>query len=116
MIKYLIHRPVSVLMVFAALFILGIILYMNIPVTLLPNIAIPEITVQVSGQNTSARELENTVVSPVRQQLMQVSRLRDIRSETRDGNAVIHLSFEYGANTDLASEPGNAGRQERRGV
>ncbi len=102
MIKYLIHRPVSVLMVFAALFILGIILYMNIPVTLLPNIAIPEITVQVSGQNTSARELENTVVSPVRQQLMQVSKLRDIRSETRDGNAVIHLSFEYGANTDLA--------------
>ncbi len=102
MIKYFIHRPISVLMVFSALFILGIIVYMNIPVSLLPNVAIPEITVQVSGQNTSARELENTVVSRVRQQLMQVSKLRDIRSETRDGNAVIHMSFEYGANTDLA--------------
>ena len=101
MIKHLIHRPISVLMTFAALFILGIITYVNLPVSLLPDIAIPEITVQISGQNTSARELENTVVSRVRQQLMQVGKLRDIRSETRDGNAVIHLSFEYGTNTDL---------------
>jgi multidrug efflux pump subunit AcrB len=90
------------MMVFIALFILGIVTYMNIPVSLLPDIAIPEITVQISGQNTSARELENTVVRPVRQQLMQVGKLRDIRSETRDGNAVIYMSFEYGADTDLS--------------
>jgi multidrug efflux pump subunit AcrB len=90
------------MLVFIALFILGIITYMNIPVSLLPDIAIPEITVQVSGQNTSARELENTVIRPLRQQLMQVGRLRDIRSETRDGNAVVYLSFEYGTDTDLA--------------
>jgi multidrug efflux pump subunit AcrB len=101
MIKHLIHRPTSVMMVFIALFILGIVTYMNIPVSLLPDIAIPEITVQISGQNASARELENTVVRPVRQQLMQVGKLRDVHSETRDGTAVIYLSFEYGADTDL---------------
>jgi multidrug efflux pump subunit AcrB len=89
-------------MTFTALFILGIITYLNIPVSLLPDIAIPEITVQVSGQNVSARELENTVVSPVRQQMLQISKLRDIKTETRDGSAIIRLSFEYGINTDLA--------------
>lgn len=89
-------------MAFLAFFILGIITYMNIPITLLPDIAIPEITIQVTGENTSARELENTAVSRIRQQLLQVGKLRDIRSETRDGSAVIQLSFEYGANTDLA--------------
>lgn len=102
MIKYIVNHPISVIMVFIALFVLGIITYINIPVSLLPDIAIPEVTVQVSGRNTSARELENTVVRPLRQQLMQVSRLRDIRSETRDGNAILYLSFEYGADTDLA--------------
>jgi multidrug efflux pump subunit AcrB len=102
MINYLIQRPISVFMAFLAFFIVSIITYVNIPVSLLPDIAIPEITVQISGDNTSARELENTVVSRVRSQLLQVSKLRDIRSETRDGNAIIHLSFEYGANTDLA--------------
>jgi multidrug efflux pump subunit AcrB len=75
---------------------------MNIPVSLLPDIAIPKITVQISGANASARELENTTVRHVRQQLTQVGKLRDIRSETRDGSAVIFLTFEYGTNTDLA--------------
>ena len=61
MIKYLIHRPVSVLMVFSVLFILGIILYMNIPVTLLPNIAIPRLLCRYQGK-TRLLEIENTVV------------------------------------------------------
>jgi len=102
MVRFLISRPISVFMAFTAFFILGIITYLNIPVSLLPDIAIPEITVQVSGKNMSARELENTVVAPIRGQLLQVGTMRDIRTETRDGNAIIHLIFEYGVNTDLA--------------
>jgi len=102
MIKFLIHRPIAVFMAFTAFFILGVVTYLNIPVSLLPDIAIPEITVQISGKNMSARELENTVVSTVRQQLLQIANMRDIRSETRDGNAIVRLGFEYGTNTDLA--------------
>lgn len=102
MIKHFIRRPISVFMVFTAFFILGIITYVNIPVSLLPDIAIPEVTIQFSVPNTSARELESTVVSHIRQQLLQVSRLRDMKSETRDESAIIYLSFEYGTNTDLA--------------
>lgn len=102
MIRFLINRPIAVFMAFTAFFILGIITYLNVPVSLLPDIAIPEITVQISGNNMSARELENTVVTPVRQQLLQIGKMRDIRTETRDGSAIIRLSFEYGANTDLA--------------
>jgi cysteinyl-tRNA synthetase len=102
MIKFLIQRPIAVLMAFAACFIVGLVTYSTLPVSLLPDIAIPEITVQVSVANTSARELENTVVRPLRQQLVQVSKLRDMSSETRDGAGIIRLSFDYGTNTDLA--------------
>ena len=102
MVKFLLQRPIAVLMAFTACFIVGLVTYFTIPVSLLPDIAIPEITVQVSGQNTSARELENTVVKPIRQQLMQVAGLRDIHSETRDGSAVVRLNFDFGTNTDLA--------------
>lgn len=102
MIKFLLQRPIAVLMAFTACFIVGLVTYFTIPVSLLPDIAIPEITVQVSGQNTSARELENTVVKTIRQQLMQVASLRDIHSETRDGAALIRLNFDFGTNTDLA--------------
>lgn len=102
MIKYLIERPIAVFMSFTALFILGAVTYFTLPVSLLPNIDIPEITVQINGANTSARELENNIVRPVRNQLLQVGKLRDIRSQSRDGSALIRLTFDYGTNTDLA--------------
>ena len=102
MVKFLIQRPIAVLMAFTACFIVGLVTYFTLPVSLLPDIAIPEITVQVSTPNTSARELENTIVRPLRQQLIQVARLKDMDSETRDGAGLIRLSFDYGTNTDLA--------------
>ncbi len=102
MIKFLIRRPIAVLMVFLACVIIGIITYATLPVSLLPDIAIPEVTVQITGDNMSARELENTVVKPIRRQLMQTGKLRDIRSETRDGSAIVRLKFDFGTNTDLA--------------
>lgn len=102
MIKFLIQRPIAVLMAFTACFIIGLVTYSTLPISLLPNIAIPEITVQVSAVNTSARELENTIVKPLRGQLIQVSTLKDIHSESRDGAGIIRLSFEFGTNTDLA--------------
>lgn len=102
MIRFLLQRPIAVLMAFTAFFIMGLATYFTLPVSLLPDIAIPEITVQVTGANRSARELENTVVKTIRQQLMQVAGLRDIHSETRDGAAIVRLSFDYGTDTDLA--------------
>lgn len=102
MIKFLIQRPIAVLMAFTAFFIVGLVTYFTLPVSLLPDIAIPEITVQISAANTSARELENTVVKPIRQQLIQVSNLKDMASETRDGAGIIRLGFDFGTNTDLA--------------
>lgn len=58
MIKFLIQRPIAVLMAFTACFIIGVVTYSTLPISLLPDIAIPEITVQVSSANTSARELK----------------------------------------------------------
>ena len=102
MVKFLIKRPIAVLMAFTACFIVGVVTYFSLPVSLLPDIDIPQITVQVSGENSSARELENTMVAPVRRQLMQVSGLSEMRSETRDGSGIIRLSFDFGTDTDLA--------------
>lgn len=102
MIRFLLQRPIAVLMVFSGLLIIGAITFFTLPVSLLPDIPIPEITVQVKAAHTAARELENTVVKPIRRQLMQVGHLRHISSETRDETGMIRLKFDYGTNTDLA--------------
>ena len=95
MVKFLLQRPIAVLMAFTACFIVGLVTYFSLPVSLLPDIAIPQITIQVTGENSSARELENTVVTPVRRQLLQVAGLREIKSETRDGAGVIRLQYDF---------------------
>ena len=102
MIHYLLRRPIAVFMAFTACFIVGVVTYKTLPISLLPDIAIPEITVQVTGENSSARELENTVMRTLRSQLMQVGRLEELRSETRDGSGIIRMRFTHGTNTDLA--------------
>ena len=102
MVKFLINRPIAVLVAFTACFIIGLVTYFTLPVSLLPDIAIPQITIQRTSDNASARELENTMVAPVRRALLQVSGLEEMRSETRDGSGIIKLSFEFGTNTDLA--------------
>jgi multidrug efflux pump subunit AcrB len=89
-------------MAFLAMVIIGVITYFTLPVSLLPDIPIPDITVQVSMPNSSAREVENTVATSLRRHLMQVTRLRDIKSETRDGSAQVNLRFDYGTNINLA--------------
>ena len=102
MVKFLLNRPVAVLMASIAFLLLGIVASLRIPTSLMPDIAIPEITVQLSYPNNTSRELETNVVRPLRNQLLQVTNLKDIESETRDGFAYLKLVFDYGTNTDYA--------------
>ena len=71
MLQFFLQLPIAVLLAFTACFIVGLVTFFSLPVSLLPDFAIPQITIQVTGENSSARELENTVVTPVRRQLLQ---------------------------------------------
>ncbi|MBC8754293.1 efflux RND transporter permease subunit [Kordia sp. YSTF-M3] len=102
MIRFLIHKPIAVFMVTLALLLLGIVASQRIPTSLLPDIDIPEITVQLSYPNNTARILETNIVRPLRNQLLQVANLVDIETQARDGIATLTLRFAYGTNTDYA--------------
>ncbi|MBN2486780.1 MAG: efflux RND transporter permease subunit [Bacteroidales bacterium] len=102
MIRFLISRPIAVTMVYLAILILGVVATSHLPVSLMPDVDIPKITVQVSVPNSTAREIENTTVKTLRQSLMQVSRLSDIKSRSLAGSASIEIEFEYGTDIDFA--------------
>lgn len=99
---FLIRRPIAVIMAFLAFCVIGVVTYLALPVSLLPDIAIPQITVQASDAKMSAREMENTIIGPVRKQLLQISGLDEIRSEVRDGVGTITMRLKFGTNTDYA--------------
>ncbi len=102
MVKFLITRPVAVIMTFLAVIMLGIVASGRLPVSLMPDIDIPEITVAVSRPDVSSRELENSVVSVLRRNLLQVPGLDNIQSESRNGSALIRLTFQFGNDINLA--------------
>lgn len=101
MVRFLISRPIAVTMGLIAILVLGILATTMLPVSLMPEVKIPKVTVQVNAPNLSARELDATVIKPLRNQLTQVSHLLDIRTETRDGSGNIYMEFEHGSDIDF---------------
>lgn len=76
--------------------VLGIVSIRLLPVSLIPEVDIPYITVQVSAPDMSSRELDQSVIKPLRMQLMQINALTDMTSDARDGSGTIKLTFEHG--------------------
>lgn len=103
MVKFLIHRPIAVTMAFLAFLLIGIATTLQIPVSLMPDIDIPVISVRVSSNEMPARQLENSVVKQIRSVLKEVNHIEEMKSETRDGTAWIELRFKHGTSIDLAS-------------
>ncbi|MDQ6527679.1 efflux RND transporter permease subunit [Flavobacterium sp. LHD-85] len=102
MIKFLINKPIAVLMTMLCMVILGLYSFGFIPVALMPDIDIPEITVQIEADNMSARQIEDVIVKNLRYNLMQVSHLKDLKTESSNGNGIIRLSFEQGTKIDYS--------------
>lgn len=100
MLRKLLDRPVMVTMAMFVVIVLGIVSIRLLPVSLIPNVNIPYVTVQVSAPDMSARELDESVLKPLRQQLIQINSLSDMVCSSKDGSGVIKLTFDHGSDVD----------------
>ena len=100
MLKHLIDRPITVTMITLVIVVLGIVSIRLLPVSLIPDVDIPYITVQATSSEFSAREMDESVLKPLRQQLIQINGLEDIVSEAKDGSGTIRLTFNHGSDID----------------
>lgn len=95
-------RPVTVLMFFIGVVMLGIIAFLNLSVDFLPPIKIPKLTVQTSYPNTSPEEVERRVTQPVEAALATVVGAKRVSSISREGQSVVTVEFYWGTNMDFA--------------
>lgn len=102
MLKKILDRPVAVTMTLLAVMVLGLVGARKLPVSLIPDVDIPHITVQANNHNLSAREIDETVSRPLRQQLIQIDALEDMESKSVDGSCTINLRFRQGTDMDYA--------------
>ena len=98
----IINRPIAVSMFLIALVVMGCLALHYIPVSLMPDIDVPQITVQANMPGYSAQEIDKKVISPLRGQLMQVAGVKNIRSESRMDAGYVLMTFEPGSNIDLS--------------
>lgn len=101
MLHKILHRPIAVTMTLIAVVTLGVLALGRIPVSLMPDIDVPRIVVQMSAQGSSAREIEQRMVGPMRRQLSQVAGLKDIESASRTDAGIITLTFSPGSDMSL---------------
>ncbi len=97
MIGKLIERPIAVTMSIIAIIVLGAVAVGMLPVSLMPEIDIPQITVQVSAPGYSAREIDNSILKNLKNQLRQVSALKELTTKANNNSGVIFMEFEHGA-------------------
>jgi len=102
MVKFLIQRPIAVTVTLIAFLVMSLVAARLIPVSLMPEIDIPEIVVKMSAPGQPTREVEEQLVSKIRRQLLQVSHLGDIESSSSNGQGSIRLIFNYGTNINYA--------------
>ena len=102
MVKFLIQRPIAVTVILIAFLVMSLVAARLIPVSLMPEIDIPEIVVKINATGKPAREVEEQLVSKIRRQLLQVSHLSDIESSATNGQGSIRLIFGYGTNINYA--------------
>lgn len=101
MIKELLKRPVGVTMSVVAIVVLSIVAMSYLPVSLMPSIDIPQITIQASAPGLSVREVDNTILKPLKNQLSQVTGLKNITAEARADAGAIYMDFEPNSNIDI---------------
>ena len=101
MLKNLLHRPIAVTMILIAIVAIGVLSLTYIPVSLMPQIDIPRITVQCVKAGASVTEIEQQMIAPLRSQLSQVAGLKDIESQSRIDAGTITMTFEPGADMDI---------------
>lgn len=100
MIGKLIERPIAVTMSIIAIVILGGVATGLVPVSLMPDVDIPHITVQVDAPGYSARELHSSVITPLKGQLSLTPSLKELSCESNNNAGTIFMEFEPGADID----------------
>ena len=88
-------RPVAIAMVFLAAVVFGFFSYGRLPVTLMPELSYPTITVRTVFPGAAPEEVENEVSRPVEEALGVIGGLRRISSVSRAGVSDIILEFSW---------------------
>ena len=98
--KSAVNKPITTLMIFTAIIVMGVYSLMHLPVDLYPEMDPPYISVMTSYSGAGASDIEANITRPLEDLLNSVDNLKQITSKSSDNLSLINLEFEW--ETDLS--------------
>jgi multidrug efflux pump len=97
-------RPVATSLLMAAILLVGIVGYTQLPVSALPEVDYPTIQVLTFYPGASPNVVATTVTAPLERQFGELQGLSQMTSTSSGGTSVIVLQFNLAVNIDVAEE------------
>src|SRR5688500_8170879 len=94
-------RPVTTVAATLAFVLLGAVSLGKLPVSLLPDVSLPVLTIRTGYSGSAASEVSRFIAEPIEQAVAATPGLVDVRSVSRNGESVTTLRFSWG--TDMAT-------------
>ena len=100
MSKFFINRPIVAMVIAIAMVIVGAVALLRLPVSMFPDITPPEVVVSATYPGADAKTLEESVVTPLEQQVTGVDNMKYMSSTSgSNGMAMVTITF------DVATDP-----------
>jgi multidrug efflux pump len=97
-------RPVATSLLMAAILLVGVVAYTQLPVSALPEVDYPTIQVLTFYPGASPDVMATTVTAPLERQFGELQGLSQMTSTSSGGTSVIVLQFTLSLNIDVAEE------------
>src|ERR1700748_206842 len=104
MSKFFINRPIVAIVISLLMVIVGAITIVSLPVSQFPAIAPPEVQVSTTYVGADAQTVEQSVATPIEQQMSGVDNLNYMYSLNATANGQMRLIVNF----DVATDPNTA--------
>ena len=98
LILFFVRRPVTSIMVMAAVYIAAFFSFSALPLERFPELTVPRVTVETVYHGMAAEDVRSLVTIPVEDAFSSVKGIDQIHSVSRDGSSLIRLDFRWGTN------------------
>ncbi|MBR2618135.1 MAG: efflux RND transporter permease subunit [Paludibacteraceae bacterium] len=100
--KSAINKPVTTILIFIAVMIIGAFSYIKLPIDQFPEMDPPYVMVMCTYPGANATEMETNITKVLENSLNSVDGLKEITSRSKDNISVVTLELEWGTNMDEA--------------
>lgn len=97
------RRPVTTLMIFAAVAVIGAVAARMLPLEQYPDVTLPFMGISIPYAGSTPEEVEQLIVHPVEEALATLPGIDEIRSTATESEAMFEIRFAWGADVEAAS-------------